>query len=56
MVFARKMTACRHSIWFPYIFSVVIESNVEFSRCFSNVLHFTFGAFQQVNDILTLAI
>ena len=32
MVFAWKMTV---STWFPYIFSVVIESNVEFSFCFS---------------------
>ena len=46
------MTACRYNIWFLYIFSVAIKSNVEFSFWFSNVLHFTFGAFQQVIDIL----
>ena len=56
MFFAWKMTACRYGIWCSYFFSLVIESNVEFSLCFSNVLYVTFDAFQQVNDILTPAI
>ena len=54
MVFAWKMMPCRYSIWIPYIFLVAIESSVEFSFFFSHVFYFTFGAFQQVNDILIL--
>ena len=31
MVFVWKMTACRYSIWFPYIFLVVVESDNKLS-------------------------
>ena len=54
MVFVWKTTACKYSIWFPYILSVVIGSNIELSLSFSNVLYLTFGAFQQINYILIL--
>ena len=56
MVFASKMKACRYRISVPYILSVVIGSNIEFSFSFFNVLYLIFGGFQQVSYKLALAI
>ena len=56
MAFTWKMTTWGYSIWFPYILSVVIESNIEFSFSFWYILYLTFGTFQPVNYIFTLAI
>ena len=45
VVFVWKMTACGYSIWFPYILSVVIESNIELSFRFCKVLYLTFVSY-----------
>ena len=56
MTLLLEMSTSQYWAWVFGIFSMIVQSDVKRSLCFTCVLFITYRAFHQVNNVLTFAV